>query len=302
MDVFPSPGVDNFITKTKHNRRLLVAATMLLALAAPPAARAQQRVIALGGAVTEIVYALHAQDRLVATDTSSTYPREATTLPNVGYMRRLGAEPIVALHPDLILALQGSGPQNVMTQLHDAGVRTVDIPDPPGLGGMEAKIHAVADALGETAAGDALARQVQAQADREVVRYDHVSFRPRVLTLLSAGKGAALAAGDDTAAASIVALAGGTNAVSGFTGYKPLSAEIIAAARPEIVLVPSFALEGLGGARGILERPEFADSPVAGTKRVITLDALLLLGFGPRTPQAIAALGAALHPEIVDNR
>ena len=68
------------------------------------------RVLSIGGSVTEIIYALGEQDRLIARDTTSSYPAEAKNLPDVGYMRALSPEGILSVDPQLIIAEDGSGP------------------------------------------------------------------------------------------------------------------------------------------------------------------------------------------------
>ncbi|MCB8874841.1 heme/hemin ABC transporter substrate-binding protein [Acidisoma silvae] len=280
--------------------RLLAGTLLTAAIFAVPfnAAFAQTHIVSVGGAVTEIVYDLHQQDRLAGVDSTSDYPEGAKTRPDIGYMRRLAAEPILALHPDLLLIEAGSGPQGVLTQLQGAGVPIIMIPDQPGLPGVLDKIHTVAAALGQQAAGDVLAAQVEDSGQKLAARLTHVQRHPKVLVLMSGGKGNILAAGDGTAAQAIIRLAGGQNAVTGFPGYAPLSPEIVAASAPDVILIPDFALPGLGGEEAVLTLPDLAGSPAARNKRIVVMDGMLLLGFGPRTPQAAAQLAAVLHPDL----
>ncbi|MCB8880487.1 ABC transporter substrate-binding protein [Acidisoma cellulosilytica] len=279
----------------------LLSGSMLagFVLTAPlSAAQAQTHIVSVGGALTEIIYDLHQEDRLVGIDSTSNYPDAVKRLPDIGYMRRLAAEPILALNPDLLLIEEGSGPPAVLTQLHATGVTMIMIPDTPGLPGVVDKIHKVSAALGQTAAGDALAAQVESAGQILAARLAHVQNRPKVLVLMSGGKGNVLAAGDGTAAQAIIDLAGGQNAVAGFSGYKPLTPEIVAASAPDVILIPDFALAGLGGEKAVLDLPDLAGSPAAQNKRVVVMEGMLLLGFGPRTPLAATDLAAALHPEL----
>lgn len=66
----------------------------LILLAAFPllASAAAERIVSLGGDVTEVIYALDAQRQLVAKDSTSTWPAAAQSLPDVGYIRQLNAE------------------------------------------------------------------------------------------------------------------------------------------------------------------------------------------------------------------
>ncbi|MCG8355388.1 MAG: ABC transporter substrate-binding protein [Kiloniellales bacterium] len=269
---------------------------------ATPALAEAERLISVGGSVTEIVYALGAGDRLVAVDSTSSYPPAADDLPDVGYMRRLSAEPILALQPELLLLVEDAGPQATIDQLRAAGVRIVTLPDEPSLAGVRKKIGQVAAALELPEAGEALVQRIEA-AQRDVAeKLMAVSSRPSVLFLLSVGNGAPLAAGRGTSAAGIIELSGGRNALDGFAGYKPLSPEAAAAAQPDVILVTARTLERLGGREALLARPELAASPAASAGRLIAMDALLLLGFGPRTAEAMAKLGQALHPDVMEAR
>lgn len=256
-------------------------------------------VVSIGGSVTEIVHALGQADRVVAVDSTSLYPPSAAEKPDVGYMRQLAAEPILALQPALILAAEDAGPPAVLNQLREAGVPVVLVPDEPTPHGVLDKIGIVAAALGVPARGDALRAGLRAELDGLAAKIAKVSARPRVLFVLSIGLGRVpMAAGSDTSAAGIVELAGGVNAVDGFNGFKPLSPEAAVAAAPEVLLVTDRSLELLGGESGLLAIPEIAVTPAGQARRIVAMDGLLLLGFGPRTARAIRQLASHLHPGL----
>src|SRR5262245_3812762 len=88
------------------------------------------RIVSIGGAVTEILYALGLEQRIVAVDTTSLYPpRALADKPNVGYMRQLSAEGVLGLSPSLILAIEGAGPKETVAVLERANVPFVSVPD-----------------------------------------------------------------------------------------------------------------------------------------------------------------------------
>ena len=122
--------------------------------------------------------------------------------------------------------------------------------------------------------------------------------KPRVLFLLSMGGGAPQAAGKDTAADGIIRLAGGANAIDGYAGYRPLTPEAVIASRPDVVLVTRQTAQAMGGAQAVLDQPALRQTPAGRAGKVLEFDTLLLLGFGPRTPQAALELAMALHPEL----
>ena len=81
-----------------------------LVAAALPARAQAQRVVSVGSALTEIIYALGAEKMLVGVDTTSLYPAAARSLPQVGYMRALSAEGVLSLRPSLVIATTAAGP------------------------------------------------------------------------------------------------------------------------------------------------------------------------------------------------
>jgi iron complex transport system substrate-binding protein len=258
------------------------------------------RVVSIGGSITEIIYALGLSDRIVAVDSTSLHPSEAGSKPNVGYMRQLAAEPILALEPTLILAEEDSGPPEVLKQLREANLSVVLIPDDPSPAGVLDKISRVAAALGVQEKGEILRARLESELKTLATAVASLSERPRVLFLLSVGGGGApLAAGRKTSAAGIIGLAGGLNAVNAFEGYKPLSPEAAVAAAPDFILVTNRSLGLLGGESGLLSIPEIALSPAGKNRRIVAMDGLLLLGFGPRTGAAIEQLARHLHPDAV---
>ena len=80
------------------------------------------RLISIGGAVTEIVYALGEEGRLVGRDSTSVFPPAAMKLPDVGYMRQLAPEGVIATNPTAIIAVEGSGPPETLNVLREAKI------------------------------------------------------------------------------------------------------------------------------------------------------------------------------------
>ena len=274
-----------------------LASLFALALMALPAG-AQERVASIGSSVTEIVYLLGQQDRLVARDTTSTEPPEALALPDLGYLRALSAEGVLSLRPDLVLMSADSGPPEALAALETAGVPVVMVTDAPTVEGISERIRTVAGALSVPEAGAALVAQVEADLAAALAAADPGDGeRPRVLFVLSSSGGRLTGAGDDTAAAAIIAMAGAQNAVTGFSGYKPLGDEAVAAAMPDLVLTmqaggPRDAVAGTPDE--FIHHPALAETPAGKAGRVVSLPGTFMLVFGPHTPQAVTALHDAI--------
>lgn len=269
-------------------QRVFVCILMLLGngsvLAAP------ERIVSIGGAVTEILYALEVEDRIVATDTTSSHPPAAVKQPKVGYMRALSAEGVLSLAPDLVILPGEAGPPAVIDQLRQAGVDLLMVEDHYSIDGVINKIETIASALGLPQRGEALVKKLRQQLDRLEAHVSGTESHPGVLFILNHGGGAPMVAGRDTAADGIIRLSGAKNVVSDYSGYKPLTPEAAVTAAPDVLLITRQGLEQMGGRDALLSRPGLALTPAGREQRVIALDALLLLGFGPRTVDAALQL------------
>lgn len=277
-------------------KRLLLA-TALAALAAAPALAAPSRIVSLGGAVTEIVVALGAQEQLVARDSTSTFPPSVAALPDVGYVRALSPEGVLALGPELILAEATAGPPEAIEVLRAAGVDFRTLPGAASPEGVLEKIAAVGAALDREAEAATLAADFTARMQAAEARTAATGTRKRALFVLGTQGGRVIVGGEGSSAAAILALAGAENAATGFSGYKQMTDEALLAAAPEVIVMMDRAGEGAMSGTEVLAHPALGATPAGKAGAVIRMDGMLLLGFGPRTPEAVEALHAALYPE-----
>ena len=257
------------------------------------------RVATLGGVFTETAYALGAQEQVVAVDASSFHPPEALAeKPNFGYYRFLSAEPVLAQQPSLIIGNEETGPPEVVAQLRDAGIPILLVPD----GNDVQAARDLIDTLGRVFGREEAAAELIAQLDADVAAAEalvaQATTEPLVLFVLQPPEAPMLVAGGDTAAGSMIELAGGRNVYPGFAGYIPMTPEGIVESAPEIILTTDASIERLGGLDAFLEAPGVGQTPAAGEGRIVAMDDLYLLGFGPRTGLAIADLARLLHPEL----
>jgi iron complex transport system substrate-binding protein len=240
-------------------------------------------IISIDGALTEIVYELGAQERLLAVDTTSRYPQAATELPQVGYMRQLSAEGILSLHPELVIASKEAGPEMVFEQLTAAGIKVVRIDAPSSLEGVLLKVKQVAEVLGLENNGAILTEKIQSET--EAVLSDIAGEKsPSTLFLLGASNRGLMAAGQGTKAQALMDMLNVQNAFS-HQGYKPVSAEGALMAAPEIVLVGH-----TGPADTDSVKQTLAMTPASNNNQIHAVDVGLALGFGPRIAEALAML------------
>jgi iron complex transport system substrate-binding protein len=274
--------------------RLTLVAGILLA--GPSLAEDGKRIVTLGGSVTEIAVALGAGDQLVARDTTSNWPESVLDLPDVGYIRALSPEGVLSVAPDLIIAEGDAGPVEAVDVLKDAGVPFLLMPEAATADVLPAKILAVGDALGLPEEAKALAAEVQAGLDEATTRADGVTVKKRALFILSLQGGRVMVGGEGTEAAGIITLAGAENAGTGFQGYKQMTDEAVIAAAPEVILMMDREGDLSIADADILAHPALAETPAGKTGQIIRMDGMLMLGFGPRTPDAARQLFDAIYP------
>ncbi|MGN7292832.1 heme/hemin ABC transporter substrate-binding protein [Rhizobium sp. SAFR-030] len=292
------------MAKQKRFRRLglpvfgvLAAIAAGSALAAEPANPAARRIVSIGSAVTEILYELGAQDRIVAVDSTSTYPQGTKEKPDIGYLRALSPEGIIGQNPDLILLQDGAGPPDALTVLRASGIATATIKALPLSETIPDKIRDVGAAVGLADKADVLAQKTKAELDAALAETAKIPQpRKRVLFILSVANGRIMAGGKGTEAAAMIEMAGGINAADQITGYKPLTDEAVIAARPDYVLVMQSGNHHLTPDQ-VFSLPAFLSTPAADNRALLQMDGLLLTGFGPRTPTAIGMLTSQLYPQ-----
>lgn len=256
------------------------------------------RIVSINGAVTEVVYALNSGSKVVGVDTSSVYPEEVTKLPKIGYQRRVSAEGILSLRPSLVIATTEAGPPEAIAQLQNTGVSVLVVTEKPTVEGARERIRSIAQALQADEVGQELLRALDADLERVRAKLQNVASKPKVLFIYARGQGTLLISGAGTSADEMIKLAGGVNAVTGYQGFRPLTAEAVVAAAPDIVLLPERGLQSIGGAENLLALPGLRQTPAGKNRLVIAMDDLYLLGFGPRTGRAVEDLALLLHPEL----
>lgn len=269
--------------RIRHLIRPLFLLTAAFSLAAGAQTEATPRLVTLGGSVTEIVYALGAQDLLVGTDQSSVYPADARNLPSVGYYRRLPTEGVASLKPTLVIASENAGPPQVIDQLQGLGIEVLRVSDQATETSLQERVDQIARRLDKQAEGQALITQFQ-----QAMQHPDSSkptTHSAMMVVMRGGK--LLGAGGDTTANVIMAKASLRNTLSEQRGYQQISAEAVSALAPEVIIVTTSTLESLQGIEQFKVQPAVAMTPAVRHNRIVVMDDLLVMGFGLRVPQAI---------------
>lgn len=262
---------------------LLLAVVTSAAFADSPA-----RIVSVGGAATETVFALGAGAAVVGVDTSSVYPEKATSLPQVGYQRMLSAEGIASLKPDMVILAATAGPPAALEQLEKLGIPLLRLQEGYNIESTVARVQQIGKALDRASRAEEICRKIEADA-AAIAAPRHPP--QRVLFVMSAGVGAPMVAGTGTAADAAIRLSGGANVGADFSGYKQLSSEALVALDPEVVVTTSRTMKAAAAGELL---PGLSLTTAGKNGRMIVMDDLYLLGFGPRTGEALAEFSKKL--------
>lgn len=255
------------------------------------------RIVSLGGPLTEILFAIGLGESVVGVDLSSQYPAAAFDLPKVGYYRQFAVEGVIGLGPNIVVHSDAAAPASGLEQLRAAGIETYEVPDPKDFAGARKRIIDLAARFERPSEGEAVAAAFDEKLAAAKAKLPDGGAKPKVLFLYARGAGTLLVGGTGTVSELMIEAAGGENAVTAFPEFRPLSAEAVVAAAPEVILIPSRGLESIGGSKGLATQPGLGETPAVRNDRVVAVDDLALLGLGPRTGEALDELVGALHRE-----
>jgi len=247
--------------------------------------------------VTEIIWELGEGHRVIARDSTSQYPEEVLALPDVGYMRRLSPEGVLSLNPDLVLTEPGSGPQETIDILTEAGIPFVPVPGDYSTQGILDRIHGIAAALGVPEKGVEMAERIGSELrEIEALATELAGEnKPRVMFLFSMPGGRLNVGGLKTRGDGIIQMAGAENVIQNFEQYRTLSDEAVIELAPDAILMMAPRGDHSTSTEEVLAHPAVALTPAGQNAKVIRIDGTLLLGFGPRAAQGVQLLADALY-------
>lgn len=249
-----------------------------------------ERIVSLNGSTTEILFALGVGENVVGCDASSTYPKNVREkLPSVGYQYRLNVEGILSLKPTLVIGRDDVKPPQVIEQLRMAGVTVLLLKEPRSFEGAKKRLRTI----GETVGCQKQARELIAALDADIEKLEEKLKAARedwigqkVLFLYLRGPQTAFVLGKDSAPGAMLEIVGAENAAGDIKGSKPMTAEAVITAQPDVYVLFTTGLESLGGVDGLLKLPGLARTPAGRNRRIVTMSGQYLSGFGPRCGRA----------------
>jgi iron complex transport system substrate-binding protein len=264
------------------------------------------RILALDiyGSLAATVFGLGLGDSVVGRDTSTSFAG-ASDLPLVTQNgHELNGEAILELNPSVIITDSSIGPWDVVLQMREAGIPVVVTTPERNLDNVGELVGMVAAALGVPSAGAELTARVTGEIQAEVASIAAVApadpaDRPRILFLYVRGNaGVYYIFGEESGADALIRALGGVDVASeiGWQGMRPMTAEALVKAQPDILLMMTKGLESVGGVDGLLDRiPAVAETPAGANRRIVDMSDYEILSFGPRSAPVLDALARAIY-------
>lgn len=257
-------------------------------------ASAQERVVSIGGDVSEIIYALNAEQNLVGRDSTSLIPAQVKNLPDVGYMRSLNAEGILALKPTKVIATSVAQPSVVLEQLKQAGVTVETVELGSTAESVVKKIKRVGEIVGKVEQAGKLAEKFT----KEVEAVPNSPLDVKILFILSRSGTNQMAAGKDTVPDTAIHMVGAKNAMANSSRYTPISQEGVIAANPDLVVMTTLGVEGLGSLDKVWTLPGLAHTNAAKHKQIVVVDDIAFLAFGLTMPGELQKIRQAAEKAV----
>nr|WP_295925747.1 ABC transporter substrate-binding protein [uncultured Dyadobacter sp.] len=245
------------------------------------------RIVSANGTLSEILVGLGLEKQIVGVDITSTFPASLEKLPKIGHNRSIAAEGILTLNPDVIVYTdQSMLSPAVVKQLNSSGKKVVAFKHEYSKEGAIKLIREVGAYFNAHAQAEKMVKSLQA----DLAKIPAPASSKKILFIYARGTGTLMVSGTGTSLDKMFALAGHKNAVTDFSDFKPLTAESLIMANPDVLVLFASGLESLEGMDGLLRVPGIANTNAGRNKKIVSMDGQLLTGFGPRLGKAALEL------------
>ena len=262
-------------------------------------AKTPQRIISLAPSNTEILFALGLGNKVVGVTEFCDYPEEAKAIEKVGGIEP-NLEKMVALNPDLVLAIGGSPAQvEKATEMEKLGL-TVLVLEPGDIEGIMANIELVGRATDAEKEATELTAEMRKRFDDIIAKTEKADSRPKVFFELDAtDPSKPYTPGPGSFIDALITLAGGSNIGAGAKmQWAQLSTEEIIAQDPEIIVLGD-ANYGVT-AEMVKGRPGWSVITAVRDSAIYPIDDILISRPGPRIIDGLEALARIIHPELFE--
>ncbi|WP_153798298.1 heme/hemin ABC transporter substrate-binding protein [Foetidibacter luteolus] len=261
-----------------------------------------ERIVSVSKQYTEIMYALGAEKNLVAVDVSSVYPPQVKKLPTVGYHRALSLESLLAAKPSVILedGPESMGPEHVVTQLKSLQIPMKEFSTKAtNIDSTKLLIREMATYFKKENNADGLCKKLDADMQAALDSASKYTDKPKTLIIhFGRAMNVYMVMKDGSTAGKMVEWAGGKMAISSSDAksMRQISAELVAASDPDIIILTDFGYDRLGTKDKIKELPGVASTKAFKNNRIYRFEENDLVYLGPRTGENVLKLQQLIHP------
>lgn len=254
-----------------------------------------QRIVSLAPSITEIIFQLNQGHRLKGATQYSNYPPQARALPKVGSYVRLDLERIVALKPDLCLAIKDGNPKEIVDRLQSMDI-PVYVVDPRDLETVIRTVLEIGSVLNAPEDAERVAADMRKRLKRIRTGVEATDQRPRVF--IQIGISPIISAGSNTFLNDLIDLAGGINVAAGFSAYPRFSREQVLALSPDVIIITSMARQAVFQ-QIKTQWSRWSDLPAARDDRIFIVDSDVFDRPSPRLLDGLEILTKLIHPERI---
>jgi iron complex transport system substrate-binding protein len=254
-------------------------------------------IVSLTPATTEVLFAIGAGDRVVATDEGSDYPKEAAALADVATFNNVDVEKVLALEPDLVIAGGlGFTPADAITRLRSLKVPVIVV-YAPSVDGVYKDIELLGSATGTSDAAEMLTASMRADMQAVSAAVSNET-KPRVYYEVGYDdvSGAIFAPADDSFVAEMVTLAGADAITTGDPATYEIPLERLLERDPQIIILGTNPFYDPTPA-AVMARPGWNAMTAVKNKDVRPVRDIEITRPGPRLPVGLRNLAAAIWPD-----
>ncbi|MGJ8664895.1 MAG: heme/hemin ABC transporter substrate-binding protein [Patiriisocius sp.] len=257
----------------------------------------EERIVCISKQYSEIIYALNAEENIVAVDVSSTFPPKIKELPTIGYHRALSAEAILAMKPTLILEDNNIGPEHVITQLKELQIPMKQFGHYENtIAGTDSLITEMGRYFNAETKAAQLVETLNSDMEKVLNNINSFPEKPKVLVIhFGQASNIYLVMTQSSTAGKMIEWAGGTMAVEGERGMMQLSPEVIAKSDPDVILLTDFGYDRLESKEQIVSLPGVATTRAFKNGRVYRVEEHDMVYLGPRTGKNILKLQQLIY-------
>ena len=255
-----------------------------------------QRVVSLAPSITEIVFALDQGHRLKGVTTYSDFPPQAVKLPKVGSYVQLDLEKIVALKPDLCIAIKDGNPIAVARRLESLKIPVYAV-NPRNLESVMQTVQEVGELLNVQEKADKLVQSMNLRIQKVKSLVAKTTYRPRVFFQI--GVSPIVSVGTHTFSNELIVLAGGKNVAQGPIAYPRYSIEQVLALSPEVIIITSMARVAIFK-QVKAEWNRWPNMPAVRNHQIFIEDSNLFDRPTPRLVDGLELMVKLIHPELFE--